>query len=378
MVFGVKHSVNIPNWLVPDVIGVHQVRLPKDLGDRLSGSRTIGVEDTGIPDFDNEEFRYSQAGDDAIKAGRFFENAAQLAHGLGKTVEYLDDVQLVHHVQPKLSVRLDQIRRKDNRLYTLDDFLSQNEERSRGFAASLLSLINHDLRERTMFRRIAESDVDTVFLGQAHADILAGDPALQQTLGIQVTKYLRIEPENTQDLSNRHVPYDAEFESSIKSPHPEEVQADYHKASIEKRNARRRFNAHSIGRILSAKSAKPDYLGRFYITDVSASSLFELHINDKNGDQVQGTVYDLIGDATVVGTFSKGGEVNLSKTYDPSTVHPETRGIQPLIYTGQFDEKGFLTGKWGQAYGEKPSIVFVAKEFSGKDTVRALDRWKLF
>ncbi len=230
--------------------------------------------------------------------------------------------------------------------------------------AQVLGLfIDSTLREDYMLDQIARSKAEVIVVGQAHADRLAVHESLQERAGVKIAELLRLEP----DVENHFYPHNTWLDSYLYPVSTSVAKEDAKLHDIERELHRRRYNAHSIGRVLDRKEPEPAFLGRFKISGDAEDSLFELHIHDQNGEQFNGMIHDCLGDATVEGTISNG-----TKTYIDGTVIPGKK-YQPLHYVGELNDKaGQFEGRYGTSSENGSRPVFTMRNF-GKGVRKALD-----
>jgi hypothetical protein len=282
----------------------------------------------------------------AIAEGQyFFGAAARLLIGSGCHVYGVDDERLRHHAYPRHKALINDI---PVLTYLNDGILSDRLARKIAYAKAFLGHMDASVRESRMFERIAHGAFDVAILGQAHTDRLASDASLQEQLGLRVIEYLRVEPRiNGHPITADNLQYAYgldKLESHLYVPDALEVEIDASEHKIQRELYRRRYNALTIGRVLSRKDPLPVYLGRFYISDIAETSLFELHINSQLGSSFTGTIYDVLGTATVEGVVSEG-EISFRKIYDKATI-TET-AIAPLNYAGDVDsDNGDVRGRY--------------------------------
>lgn len=225
------------------------------------------------------------------------------------------------------------------------------------------------LREDYMFDQIAQSKAEVVVIGRAHADRLAVHESLQERAGVKIAELLRLEP----DVEAHFYPHDTWLDSYLYPVSLSAAKEDAKLHDIERELHRRRYNAHSIGRVLDRKEPEPAYLGRFYISGDAEDSLFELHIHDQNGDQFSGMIHDCLGDATVEGTISNG-RICFTKTYIEGTVMPG-KNYQPLHYVGELNDRaGQFEGRYGTSSENGLRPVFTMRDFE-KGARKALDHY---
>lgn len=197
---------------------------------------------------------------------------------------------------------------------------TQSQERRLGHARTFIDLIDRVLREDAMFRNIATSEADVAIIGMAHADRLAADAALQEELGITVAEHVRIVPDEAY-IREAYLSSGSVVPSHFIHPIDEEIAENGHINTVGRELATRRHNAYTVGRVLDRRTAAPDYLGMFMIGQLAADSLFELSITDKQNSDFEGTIKDVLGDASVSGSFSEG-QVQFVKTYLPEVSDP--------------------------------------------------------
>lgn len=378
--YGATHAVTVRDSLF-GYKTIHAVAPPEGLLPHLATYPSVGVETTRTRLDPNsfEEWTYQDIGVDRITTNSFFDTVEVGLRNSGIEIEYLDDERYIHNIQPRLLARVVRLKQKERSIETEEyGMFGLKDERRRGFARSLLQLIDVDLRERTLFKNIASSNAAAYIIGAAHADTLAGNPDLQEQLGVRVSEYYRIGDELEQEIRRQgRVPTGAVLPSTITTPTQENIALGKRNNDTHRRLIQRQYNAYSTGRILPRNSREPDMLGRFYITGPAEESLFEIHIEDRDGDAVCGKIYDLIGDAEFTGTINSD-EMNIRKVYDPSSTleHPDV--LKPIIYEGDTYD-GTIQGSWGPENGERSmngriwGYVFRAQSYRGKNTVRNLN-----
>ncbi len=320
--------------------------------------------------YDEEDPRFFE-----LKSDRFFRLACQTLRTAGVPMAFLDDIRLTRHVMPDIAERLAIIRGRDY----IQGGLSLRDKQSQGYMGSLIAMMNAQLREPIMFQNMANAMPNVVMLGQAHADVLAASLNLQDKYGVRVVDYAHILPlANEGKLPQVSAPgfesYERVVPSYIKVPTDDEViaLAKGNEGVVEQ--ARRCFNAFSVGRVLARKEVSPDFLGRFYISNTAAHSLFEMTYTERQGNYFNGEIKDVFGDAVVEGEFGNSG-VEFCKRYVRSL---DGSDLPQWVYRGNIDDAtDIITGRYGMTresagYG-KCFVMMPYNEFPRRSTIKRLD-----
>ena len=316
-----------------------------------------------------------------LKSDGFFRLACQTLQAAGVPMALLDSVGLTREFKPAAADRAQELRSKGE---GGDGWLTDREMQEYGYLRSALSMI--DLwREPIMFGRVRQMKPDVVVLGQAHADVLAASPELQKRYRVAVTDYAHILPvvhpgdSYAQESAEGFERYEHELPSYIKVPSDAEVKQFVTEHENWAEQARRQFNAFTIGRVLGSEMPKPSYLGRFYITDTAAYSLFEVGELRREGNSFEAQIVDVHGGAAMTGAFSGDGtSVVFEKRYTRSL---SGKKLPTWIYKGNVDPStGLIRGRYGLP-GEQSGACFVMAPFfeTPRDsTLKLLDdrsRW---
>jgi len=367
---GVRHGVEIT-----DIFGIpsrYEVMPPGDFVEQLDIGQSSSVAIEAVPGreltagiIEESEFvsheLYQQ---EHAKASQqfFFGAASRQLEQYGHQVLGIDDARLRLEVYPKHEALLAEE-------YLLEYHYGVNMpprvERKLAFSRAFIGFMDSTIREDLQFQRLSEGNFDLAIIGEAHGDILATDTDLQEELGVRVVDYRRsgvsyiglpIDRSNYPRYPTKYV------DSFLYQPNPNELANDVRRSLVEKELYRRRYNAFTIGRILGRSEQLPDYVGRFHISGIAESSLFELHITDRVGAEFQGKIYDVLGDAAVQGTFDSIS-IEFRKDYDLSTtMNPN---IRPLIYRGMTNQSsGNVHGRYSLAEDTARSgFCFVMTKF---------------
>lgn len=296
------------------------------------GELTAGVFQD--PDVDNLS-AYERAWA-VMRAQAFFGAASRMLTQAGFIVEGIDDNRLRNHVCAEHLALLGDFGADD--MYDLN--LPRWRQRKLGHSYALLRFLDSSVREDLMLRRLSQGDYSGVIIGQAHADILAATPELQDRLGVEVVRYRRADVRyRGKPLSDKNRPRysDEHVDAYLYEPDPQELAKDAQEHVVQKELSRRKYNAFRIGRVLSRRDPRPDYIGRYFMSGLAEASLFELRIDDRAGQDFKGTVYDVLGNAAVAGTISSSS-IDFVKTYEPKTTSRES-AVQPLRYIGRANQQ---------------------------------------
>ena len=236
-----------------------------------------------------------------------------------------------------------------------DSWPTRSQKRRLGHAQTLMNLIDRVLREDAMFKNIAASGADVAVIGAGHADRLAADSGLQEKLGITVAEHVRIVPDEDY-IRGAYLPSGSVVPSRLVHPTDEEVANSGRVNTVGRELATRRHNAYTIGRLLDRRAPAPDYLGMFTVGQLAADSLFELSITNRIGNEFEGDIKDVLGDAHVTGSFSEG-QMEFIKNYLPGASDPDVTE-EPIYYAAEATTDPTLPQYTGR-YSTSPRVLGV-------------------
>jgi hypothetical protein len=302
-----------------------------------------------------------------LKGDFFFGAVGRILRSRGNEVIEIDDPELC---AKKLELARKVTALSDNK-FRNNDWLPNKKERRLGRALATIDLIDSVLREDHMLEAIPASDAGVVILGRAHADQLAANRALKEKLALTVKEYVWVVPDDTNFRSglvdrNEHAP------SYLYTLSISEIREAAHLHTIRRTLDTRKHNAFTIGRVLGASAPPPDYLGRFYLFGLTAHSMFELAIGDRNGSEFSGKIMDVLGDAEVEGSFDQDG-VKFTKRYVIGQSFPAISS-DPIYYrTTEVSTRGVYSGRYDLEPDTRHGCVFNMVNFSNK-AVKLLDK----
>lgn len=349
----------------------YEVQPPDELASIVDANSRVAIEmlpgDMDIPldtaDMSEEQFEREIH----FKGDFFFRAIGRTLRSKGNEVIEVDDsalgakkLALARRVESLTSLR----RRND-------EWLPYKKERKLGRSLALIDLIDSVLREDHILATASNSDADVVIIGRAHADQLAASVSLQERLGLIVKEYVQVNPDDTNFRSGL-VDQCERAPSYLYSPGHDEVVESARLHNIRRVLDTRRYNAFTIGRVLDSSLPPPDYLGRFYLSGLTAHSMFELEIEERDGKEFTGSVKDVLGDAEVDGTIDEGG-VDFTKRYIPDKSDSSTSQTPIYYKTTDVTDDGVHKGRYDMTPDTRSGYIFTMTAFSD-DAEKLLDK----
>lgn len=190
-------------------------------------------------------------------------------------------------------------------------------------------------REDAIFERLKATRPDVAVVGMAHGDQIMMLPELVDEL--DVAEYWQgFVPEFQASFHNLDhlaiIPRQQYLEPG--EPDPFLV--------AEREQAIRWHNAVSLGRITTGE--RPAFIGSWR-PDCRPDGLFEVHVEQRNGNNVRGTIIDALGTAHFTGEVTDE-RIRLEKEYDPAQVLTTSYISGPIVQAAEADADGLYTGEW--------------------------------
>lgn len=348
----------------------YEVNPPDELASIVEANSRVAIEmlpgDMNIPvdaaDMSDEQFEREIH----LKGDFFFRAIGRTLRSKGNEVIEIDD--------PALGAKKLALARRVDALTSLrrrnDEWLPYKKERKLGRSLALIDMIDSVLREDQILEAASISDADVVIIGRAHADQLAVSDSLQEQLGLIVKEYVQVNPDDTMFRSGlvnqrEHAP------SYLYSPGRDEVVEAARIHNIRRVLDTRRYNAFTIGRVLDSSLPPPDYLGRFYLSGLTAHSMFELEIEERYGKEFTGSVRDVLGDAEVDGIIDEDG-IDFTKRYITDRSDSSTSQAPIYYKTTDITDDGVYKGRYDMTPDTRSGYIFSMTAFSD-DAEKCLD-----
>lgn len=367
--YGVTHALIASEGFMREK--VFEVAPPYNLREHVGNEHeAVGLElcDYTLSDLDTF---YEERCMNQFRGNKIFRDIRALFNDAGLQLDFLDDPRIAMSLQPRLQEFIDRV---TGMLRYTPDNVSWYKQAKFYEVIALYEYLTAVLREQIMFESLARSTASVAFMGYAHALALASDPQAQETLGVDVAELYHIYPDiELGELRWMVHEWDViSLDSVIKEVEADELAVEAGKTALETEMVKRRHNAFSIGRVLDKGSPEPDYVGNFYYSGPAAKSLFELFIDERDGENFKGRICDVIGDAVVEGTISNGCVEFLKVYVKEKTPNPN---VVPLYYGGVTDRDGMVRGKWDDTpENVKYGYAFCMHPFiRGKAMTRHLD-----
>ena len=267
----------------------------------------------------------------------YWEEIIEASRRHGHSVVYLDDLSLHIESAKKYAEATD----LERILLGLSEYsVAEGKERDVEEVKFALKAVSDYIfkvrREDVIFERLRTSKPDVAVIGVAHGDQLILTPNLATELG--VTGYWHgIVPAprdvNIFDIDRlANIPWRQYLE--LGEPDPAFVG--------EREQAIRWYRAATLGRVTVGEP--PALIGSWEVS-CRPYGLFEVHVDEQNGNNFRGTIIDTLGDAPFSG-YVTDSKLRLVKEYDPSRALAADYLRGKIIHDATADSDGLYTGTW--------------------------------
>jgi len=318
-----------------------------------------------------------------------------LPRSVRRNPQALEDLKIHFDIKERLKDRNTVISFADNKGFSKYKRLLKKAELIEK-VSKLKSLKNRTLanhyfyigQHEVMAANILKANLDFAFMGAEHARYMH-----QHNISDEVFIEYPSNIESVENMIERNFLYsysEEQFKKSLKADMkfnplryrlinikdmPKEIYDKYHRENDETVMFTKKLHNLITNGTITKRERTPDYIGTWGLTKfLPVSGIFEMYIDSKDGEDVQGRIIDSLGDALFLGEISEKS-VSFKKMYDKSI---DIAAKSEVIYEGSMTEAGFYKGTYGSRAARGEFVLVKYKPGLEKRIINARDNKHLF